>query len=95
MALLSRRFGLAAAFGAGLVASLAAPVFAQAPAAAPVRGGALTIGVESDFEGFDPVRAVLNLNERIFDLCLHNHHGRVVLQRAGIDRQRTQRTDHQ
>lgn len=36
-------------------------------------------------EGFDPVRAVLDLNERIFDLCLHDHHGRVVLQRAGID----------
>lgn len=36
-------------------------------------------------EGFDPVRAVLNLNDRIFELCLHNHHGRIVLQRAGID----------
>lgn len=36
-------------------------------------------------EGFDPVRAVLDLNERIFDLCLHDRHGRVVCQRAGID----------
>ena len=53
MALFSRRFGLVAALAVGL----AAPVFAQAPAATPVRGGALTIGVESDFEGFDPVRA--------------------------------------
>jgi hypothetical protein len=36
-------------------------------------------------EGFDPVRTVLDLNERIFDLCLHDHHGRVVHQRTGID----------
>ncbi len=36
-------------------------------------------------EGFDPVRAVLDLNERIFDLCLRDHHGRLVHQRTGID----------
>ena len=40
MALFSRRFGLVAALAVGL----AAPAFAQAPAATPVRGGALTIG---------------------------------------------------
>ena len=60
MALFSRRFGLVAALAVGL----AAPAFAQAPAATPVRGGALTIGVESDFEGFDPVRAGLKAQFR-------------------------------
>jgi hypothetical protein len=36
-------------------------------------------------EGFDPVRTVLDLNERIFALCLRDRHGRVVQQRVGID----------
>src|SRR6478735_2813727 len=61
MALFSRRFGLTAA----LVAAFAAPAFAQAPAPAPVRGGALTIGVESDFEGFDPIRAGVYSNSTV------------------------------
>ena len=43
----------------------AAPAFAQAPAPAPVRGGALTIGVESDFEGFDPIRAGVYSNSTV------------------------------
>ena len=61
MALFSRRFGLAAT----LAAAFAGPAFAQAPAPAPVRGGALTIGVESDFEGFDPVRAGVYSNSTV------------------------------
>ncbi len=61
MTLFSRRFGLVAALAVGL----AAPAFAQAPAAAPVRGGALTIGVESDFEGFDPIRAGVYSNSTV------------------------------
>lgn len=36
-------------------------------------------------ETFDPVRAALNLNERIFDLCLHDRHGRGVHAQTGID----------
>ncbi len=61
MTVFSRRFGLVAA----LTAAFAAPAFAQAPAAAPVRGGALTIGVESDFEGFDPIRAGVYSNSTV------------------------------
>jgi hypothetical protein len=34
---------------------------------------------------FDPVRAVLDLNERLFRLCLHDPHGRVVHAQTGID----------
>jgi len=34
---------------------------------------------------FDPVRTVLNLNERIFNLCLHDRHGRVVYAQTTID----------
>lgn len=36
-------------------------------------------------EGFDPVRVTLDLNERIFNFCCHHRHGRLVLQRTGID----------
>lgn len=36
-------------------------------------------------ERFDPVRTALDLNERLFHLCHANAHGRVVLQRTGID----------
>ncbi len=36
-------------------------------------------------EAFDPVHAALDLDERIFDLCLRDRHGRVVRQRTGID----------
>lgn len=36
-------------------------------------------------ESFNPVRAALDLNERIFDLCLRDRHGRVVHARTGID----------
>jgi hypothetical protein len=36
-------------------------------------------------DDFDPVRAVLDLNERIFNLCLRDRHGRVVHARTGID----------
>jgi peptide/nickel transport system substrate-binding protein len=58
MGVFSRRFGLAAALAVGLAA---APVLAQAP----VRGGTLTIGVESDFEGFDPIRAGVYSNSTV------------------------------
>jgi hypothetical protein len=34
--------------------------------------------------GFEPVRATLDLNERIFSLCCHRH-GQLVQQRTGID----------
>lgn len=34
---------------------------------------------------FDPVRAALDLNERIFDLCLRDRHGKVVHHRTGVD----------
>lgn len=61
MRLFSRRFGLVAALAAGI----AAPALAQSPAPAPVRGGALTIGVESDFEGFDPIRAGVYSNSTV------------------------------
>nr|MBK7070632.1 hypothetical protein [Deltaproteobacteria bacterium] len=36
-------------------------------------------------DAFDPVRAVLDLNERIFALCHRSAHGRAVFQRTGID----------
>ena len=62
MSVISRRFGLVAALAAGLAT---APALAQAPAAAPVKGGTLTIGVESDFEGFDPVRAGVYSNSTV------------------------------
>lgn len=35
--------------------------------------------------GFEPVRATLGLNERIFALCLRDRNGRVVQQRTGVD----------
>ena len=65
MRLFSRRFGLMAAVAAGLAfpALAQAPAHAQAPA--PARGGALTIGVESDFEGFDPIRAGVYSNSTV------------------------------
>ncbi len=56
---LSRRVGIAAAIAFGL----AAPALAQAPA--PVKGGTLSIGVESDFEGFDPIRAGVYSNSTV------------------------------
>jgi hypothetical protein len=34
---------------------------------------------------FDPVRAVLDLNERLFHLCIRDRHGRVVHAQTGID----------
>ncbi len=34
---------------------------------------------------FDPVRIVLDLNERLFTFCLRDRHGRTVHQRTGID----------
>jgi 4-phytase/acid phosphatase/peptide/nickel transport system substrate-binding protein len=49
----SRR--VAAAFGALALALLGAGARAQAPAAAPVKGGAATLGVEQDIAGFDPL----------------------------------------
>ena len=61
MRVFSRRFGLALA----VAAAMATPALAQAPASAPVRGGALTIGVESDFEGFDPIRAGVYSNSTV------------------------------
>lgn len=36
-------------------------------------------------DAFDPVRAVLDLDERIFALCHRSAHGRAVFQRTGID----------
>jgi hypothetical protein len=36
-------------------------------------------------DDFDPERAVLDLNERIFNLCLRDRHGRMVHARTGID----------
>ncbi|MBL8605588.1 MAG: hypothetical protein JNK72_26895 [Myxococcales bacterium] len=36
-------------------------------------------------DDFDPVRAALDLNERIFNLCLRDRHGRVVHAQTGID----------
>lgn len=58
MDMISRRFGLIAALAAGLAT---APVMAQAP----VKGGTLTIGVESDFEGFDPIKAGVYSNSTV------------------------------
>ncbi|HYC65131.1 MAG TPA: ABC transporter substrate-binding protein, partial [Reyranellaceae bacterium] len=58
---ISRRFGLVAALAIGL----AAPAMAQAPASAPVKGGTLSIGVESDFEGFDPIKAGVYSNSTV------------------------------
>ena len=61
MGVFSRRFGLlAAALATGLATT---PALAQAQA--PVRGGVLTIGVESDFEGFDPVKAGVYSNSTV------------------------------
>src|SRR5437899_11520411 len=40
-----------------------APALAQAPA--PVRGGTLTVAVESDFEGFDPIKAGVYSNSTV------------------------------
>ena len=60
MGVFSRRFGLVAALAAGLVA---VPALAQAQA--PVKGGTLTIGVESDFEGFDPIKAGVYSNSTV------------------------------
>ena len=63
MGVFSRRFGLVAALAVGLAA---APIFAQQVLAqAPVRGGTLTVGVESDFEGFDPIRAGVYSNSTV------------------------------
>src|SRR5688572_10396786 len=58
MGVISRRFGLMAALAAGLAT---APALAQAP----VKGGTLTIGVESDFEGFDPIKAGVYSNSTV------------------------------
>lgn len=59
MGIFSRRFGLMAA-----AAALAAtPALAQT--AAPVKGGTLSIGVESDFEGFDPIKAGVYSNSTV------------------------------
>lgn len=58
MARFTRRFGVVAALAAGLAT---APALAQAP----VRGGTLTIGVESDFEGFDPIKAGVYSNSTV------------------------------
>lgn len=60
MGVFSRRVGLLAVLSAGL---LAAPAVAQTQA--PVRGGTLSIGVESDFEGFDPVKAGVYSNSTV------------------------------
>ena len=60
MAAFSRRFGLVAALTAGLAA---APAWAQTQV--PVRGGTLTVGVESDFEGFDPIKAGVYSNSTV------------------------------
>jgi peptide/nickel transport system substrate-binding protein len=57
MRVFTRRFGLTAA----VVLGLAAPAMAQAP----VKGGTLTIGVESDFEGFDPIKAGVYSNSTV------------------------------
>jgi peptide/nickel transport system substrate-binding protein len=62
MTIFSRRFGLVAAVAAAaLAAGFAMPAMAQAP----VKGGTLTIGVESDFEGFDPIRAGVYSNSTV------------------------------
>ena len=61
MGVMSRRFGLVAALAAGLAT---VPAMAQ-QAAAPVKGGTLTIGVESDFEGFDPIKAGVYSNSTV------------------------------
>src|SRR5512143_3429063 len=62
MGAFSRRFGLLGAFSAGL---MAVPALAQTPAQTPVRGGTLTVGVESDFEGFDPIKAGVYSNSTV------------------------------
>jgi 4-phytase/acid phosphatase/peptide/nickel transport system substrate-binding protein len=61
MGVISRRFGLMAALAAGLAT---VPAMAQ-QATTPVRGGTLTIGVESDFEGFDPIKAGVYSNSTV------------------------------
>jgi 4-phytase/acid phosphatase/peptide/nickel transport system substrate-binding protein len=60
MGVFSRRAGLLATLSAGL---LAVPPVAQTPT--PVRGGTLSIGVESDFEGFDPIKAGVYSNSTV------------------------------
>lgn len=62
MGVFSRRAGLLAVLSAGL---LAAPAVAQTQTQAPVRGGTLSIGVESDFEGFDPIKAGVYSNSTV------------------------------
>src|SRR5436189_6072115 len=65
MGVMSRRFGLVAALAAGLATVPGmGPAMAQ-QAAAPVKGGTLTIGVESDFEGFDPIKAGVYSNSTV------------------------------
>ena len=61
MGVMSRRFGLVASLAAGLAT---VPAWAQ-QAVAPVKGGTLTIGVESDFEGFDPIKAGVYSNSTV------------------------------
>lgn len=58
MGVISRRLGLLAALAVGLAT---VPALAQAP----VRGGTLSVGVESDFEGFDPVKAGVYSNSTV------------------------------
>ena len=59
MGVFSRRFGLVAALAAGVMV----PALAQAQA--PAKGGTLTVGVESDFEGFDPIKAGVYSNSTV------------------------------
>ena len=55
---ITRRIGLLAAVALGFAAS-------GAMAQAPVKGGTLSIGVERDFEGFDPIRAGVYSNSTV------------------------------
>lgn len=60
------------------LAVLAAPGGVPAAASEPVQGGSLTVGIENDFAGFDPIRArflgpmdrnvAMAVQERLFDL---------------------------
>lgn len=65
MRALVRCFGVLALAALFAVAPAWAQAPAQTPTQAPVRGGTLTVAVESDFEGFDPIKAGVYSNSTV------------------------------